>query len=123
MNQIGQILRRLRIDERWMLMAFLLVAVAVPTIFFLFFLRRSLLSETELARSTTTTTFLTTLGQTQEALSRYLHDHESLHTPEAEAALPPGEKFTRAIRREAADSLFLLDESGQPIFPITPRAR
>ena len=71
MNQIGQILRRLRIDERWMLMAFLIVAVAVPTIIFLFFLRRSLLSETELARSTTTTTFLTTLGQTQEAATSY----------------------------------------------------
>jgi hypothetical protein len=123
MNRIGQILQRLRIDERWMLMSFLIVAVAVPTIFFLFFLRRSLLSETELARSTTTTAFLTTLGQTQEAMARYLSDHEALQLPRSMLNLSPGEKFTRAIGREATDSLILLDESGQPSFPIMPRAR
>jgi signal transduction histidine kinase len=122
-SRIGQILQRLRIDERWMLMSFLIVAVAVPTIFFLFFLRRSLLSETELARSTTTTAFLTTLGQTQEALARYLADHEALQPLQSEADLSPGEKFTRAIRRDTVDSLILLDASGHPAFPIMPRAR
>src|SRR3954462_6310590 len=104
MSRLWQYLRGLRFNERWMLMTFLVVAVALPTIFFLFFLRRSLLSETELARSTTTATFLNSLTATHEALANYLIDHDALASPPSEANLGPGERFVRAIERGASDS-------------------
>jgi signal transduction histidine kinase len=122
MAAIRDFLRRLRINERWMQMSFLIVAVALPTIFFLFFLRRSLLSETELARSTTTATFLNSLADAHEALENYLADHDALVTPPTEANLSPGECFARAIERGAADSLILLNFEGQPLFPALPTA-
>ena len=120
MTAIRDFLRRLRINERWMQMSFLVVAVALPTIFFLFFLRRSLLSETELARSTATATFLNNLADTHEALENYLVDHDALVSPPTETNLSHGESFARAIERGAADSLILLSFDGQPIFPALP---
>ena len=122
MMPIRDYLRRLRLNERWMLMSFLIVAVALPTIFFLFFLRRSLLSETELARSTTTATFLNSLADAHEALESYLADHDALVSPPTEANLSAGERFVRAIERGAADSLILLNDEGQPLFPALPTA-
>ena len=122
MMPIRDYLRRLRLNERWMLMSFLIVAVALPTIFFLFFLRRSLLSETELARSTTTATFLNSLADAHEALENYLADHDALVSPPTEASLSPGERFVRAIERGAADSLILLNLEGHPLFPALPTA-
>ena len=123
MSQFGQFLRRLRFNERWMLLSFLVVAVALPTIFFLFFLRRSLLSETELARSTTTATFMTRLTETHEALAEYLANHEALHIPSEDSALSPGERFARAVRRGTADAVFFLAPEGDVLYPSLPRSR
>jgi signal transduction histidine kinase len=123
MSPIRQFLQRLRLNERWMLMSFLIVAVALPTIFFLFFLRRSLLSETELAQSTTTASFLSSLAQAHEALGNYLADHDALVAPPSEADLAPGERFARAVERGAANSLILLGPEGQPVFPALPLAQ
>lgn len=116
------LVQRLRVNERGMLMTFLIVAVALPTIFFLFFLRRSLLSETELARSTTTATFLNSLAQTHEAFAAYLQDHEALVSPPSETSLPVGQQFARVIERRAADSVIFLNEKGEPEFPVLPAA-
>src|SRR5215203_4930697 len=115
MNPIRQFIHRLRLNERWMLMSFLIVAVALPTIFFLFFLRRSLLNETELARSITTTAFLSSLAQAHEALGTYLADHDALVLPENEANLTPGQRFARAVERGAAQSFIFLNPDGQPL--------
>lgn len=123
MNPIQQFLRRLRVNERWKLMTFLVVTVALPTAFFLFFLRRSLINETELARSTTTATFLNSLAETHEALAAYLAEHDALITPPNEANLGAGERFARAIERGSADSIIILGADAQPAYPAVPIAR
>jgi signal transduction histidine kinase len=117
MRLFRELVHRFRLHERWVLTAFLIVAVALPTVFFLYFLKRSLEGEGAIAGVAAEKEMRASLKTAQERMEEFLGSLPILRCPPDETALSPSEKFARAMERDEADSL-LITRNNQPLYPL-----
>jgi signal transduction histidine kinase len=122
MRIFRQLVHRFQLHERLVLTTFLVVAVALPTVFFLYFLRRSLAGEGALAGAAAAVDMRNSLLIAQRQLDEFIRTLPALRSPEDETALSPSEKFARAMERGDANSVLILAEL-KPAYPLLSKYR
>jgi signal transduction histidine kinase len=98
------------------------LAIAGPTAGLLWFMQRSLQGERQTLVVERATVRKTELQAAKEAVTSQLARLSQSPVSAAEVELPPGQLFLRVVRSHRADSCLILNDRGQPVFPMVTAA-